>query len=492
MKKRKTILFVHPNGSKKIYQDLSKDFSAIEPPIWALMLAKRARIDGIECDVLDCEALRKTSEQSIEEIKEIAPDICAIVVYGQQPSASTQNMVGAEEISKGLKDTNIQVLFIGAHPSALPERTLKDNPWAYICQGEGPETVRALCYNEALENVPGLWYLDLLDLNVIKRNPTANLIQDLDHDLPGCEWLMTDLTSYRTANWHALTNNGDRGNFASIYTSLGCPFDCKFCMINTPFGGSSFRYWTPEFTVKQLKYLADHDVKNLKIADEMFVLKRDHFLRICNLIIEAGLKFNIWAYARIDTIKEEYLDILKKAGVNWLALGIESASKNIRLEATKGKFEDVKIQDIVSKIHKHDIAICANYIFGLPRETTETMQSTIDLALELNTEYANFYSAMPYPGSHLYSETPEEYRPENNGGWVAYSQHSWECFPLPGYFLSNREILSFRDTAFKTYFSNPKYIEMIKQKYGDKALEGMTNMMKYNLKRKLYGDTNEQ
>ena len=84
-----------------------------------------------------------------------------------------------------------------------------------------------------------------------------------------------------------------------------------------------FRWWSPEFIIKQFDYFANHGVKNIKIADELFVLNPNHFLKICNLIIERGYDFNIWAYSRIDTCKPEYLEILK-AGVNWLGLGIEN------------------------------------------------------------------------------------------------------------------------------------------------------------------------
>ena len=88
------VLFVHPNASGKIYQSLSKDFSAIEPPIWAALLANGVRAKGHNVKILDCEALRLSIEESAEKIAAESPKLVAIAVYGQQPSASTQNMVG--------------------------------------------------------------------------------------------------------------------------------------------------------------------------------------------------------------------------------------------------------------------------------------------------------------------------------------------------------------------------------------------------------------
>ena len=97
------ILFIHPNASGKIYQDLNKDHSAIEPPIWAGMLANRCRYKKHNVQVLDCEVLRLDYKDSVNEIINFNPRIACFVVYGQQPSASSQNMEGAIAVSKILK-----------------------------------------------------------------------------------------------------------------------------------------------------------------------------------------------------------------------------------------------------------------------------------------------------------------------------------------------------------------------------------------------------
>ena len=88
------VLFIHPNASRKIYQGLSKDYSAIEPPIWAALLANYARNKGYSVKILDCEANNLDASASAKKISEYNPRLSVIVVYGQQPSASTQNMEG--------------------------------------------------------------------------------------------------------------------------------------------------------------------------------------------------------------------------------------------------------------------------------------------------------------------------------------------------------------------------------------------------------------
>ncbi|MEZ4752549.1 MAG: hypothetical protein R3B54_18525 [Bdellovibrionota bacterium] len=82
------------------------------------------------------------------------------------------------------------------------------------------------------------------------------------------------------------------------------------------------------------------------------------------------------------------------------------------------------------------------------------MQETLDLAIEANCEFANFYSAMAYPGSKLYSMAVEQgwALPEN---WIGYSQHSYESFPLRTENLTNAEVLKFRDEAFVKVLHQP-------------------------------------
>src|SRR5580692_1821406 len=101
--KQLDVLFVHANASKKIYQDLAKDFSAIEPPIWAGMLASHCRLKGFSVDILDCEALHLDEASSARQITDAKARLVCFVVYGQQPSASSQNMAGAVSLAEAVK-----------------------------------------------------------------------------------------------------------------------------------------------------------------------------------------------------------------------------------------------------------------------------------------------------------------------------------------------------------------------------------------------------
>ena len=105
-----------------------------------------------------------------------------------------------------------------------------------------------------------------------------------------------------------------------------------------------------------------------------------------------------------------------------------------------------------------------NFIFGLPDDDFQTMQESLDMAKELNCEYINFYVTMAYPGSRLYEEALKKgiKLPEN---WLGFSQTNEETLPLPTKYLSGSDVLRFRDKAFREYFTNPRYLKMIEEKF---------------------------
>jgi len=257
------------------------------------------------------------------------------------------------------------------------------------------------------------------------------------------------------------------------------------CCINAPFGKPSYRLWSPESVIREIDLLVErHGVKNIKFVDEMFVLNRNHVLGICDRIIEHKHKLNIWAYARVDTVKDEFLDKLARAGFRWLALGIESGSKHVRDGVEKGRFGSPEILKVVKKIQDAGINVIGNYIFGLPDDTRESMQETLDLALEAKCEFVNLYSTMAYPGSKLYTMAVEK-RWQLPDSWIGYSQHSYETFPLRTDALTNAEVLKFRDDAFHRYFTNDSYLALVRRKFGEDVVGHIRDMTKIRLRRKL-------
>jgi len=110
------------------------------------------------------------------------------------------------------------------------------------------------------------------------------------------------------------------------------------------------RFWSPEWVLNQFRALAEMGVKSIRLSDEMFFLNRKYYVPILEGIIREGFDFNLWAYARVDSVRPDQLELFKAAGVNWLALGIESGNTRVRQEIDKGRFKQVDIRDVVGSI----------------------------------------------------------------------------------------------------------------------------------------------
>jgi anaerobic magnesium-protoporphyrin IX monomethyl ester cyclase len=480
-------LIITPGGREKIYQELSGDYAAIEPPMWARLVAGYLLDQCKHIDILDTEALSISPSLCARKIEALKPKLIIYVSFGHQPSASTQSMLGCRDIANEVRrlKINIPSIIIGGHVSALPEKTLLQEPFDYVCIGEGPITCNQLLdYLEGKKDLVDVEGLAYLQRGKVIRNKPAQLIKDLDSELHGNVWHMLPMENYRSHNWQAFGNLNKRQPYASIYTSLGCPYKCVFCCINAPFDSNKYRCRSPEAVVAEIDLLyTKYGVATFKIVDEMFVLKKSHYIKICELLSEKPYApdLNIWAYARIDTVHAETLELLRKAGIRWLALGIESADEGVRDGAEKS-LSSQGVIEIVEKIKQADINVIGNYIFGLPHDNIETMQATLKLAKDLKCEFANFYSAMAYPGSQLYQlAIKNEWRlPED---WSGYSQHSYDCLPLQTEFLDAAQILAFRDNAFHEYFEDEHYLAFLYEKFGHETKQHIQQMVQTRLKR---------
>ena len=228
-------------------------------------------------------------------------------------------------------------------------------------------------------------------------------------------------------------------------------------------------------------------IRTIRIVDEMFLLNPKYYVPLCEKLAELNKddSLRMWSYSRIDTVKRpEILNLVRKAGIKWLCLGIESGDKKVRLEVSKGKFEDVDVKEVIQKVHDADIDVMANYIFGLPGDDESTIKKTFDLSTELCTAGWNTYAAMALPGSLLYknAKTNNVELPSNYEG---YSFHSYETLPLPTDKLKAHEILKLRDEAFIKYHTNKEFLNLIQRRFGSKSVNNILNMTKIKLKRKI-------
>jgi anaerobic magnesium-protoporphyrin IX monomethyl ester cyclase len=505
------VVFIAPNNANSNYQKLAAEYSAIEPPTWALMLAESCRRQGFKCAIIDTLAERITDEEVVYRISQLKPRIICFVVYGQNVNAGSTSMEGAIRLTNYIKEKSLKPLvgFVGSHVQALPRETLeKETGIDFAFLNEGVTSLHNILRLQGEITVDNLFNVTGLILRssggvVFTGKPELVEEADLERMLPGYAWDLLPydkfpLDLYRSPYWHADYIEEFRSPYASIQTSLGCKFKCSFCMINLinksdenergiASNYNMMRHWPVDLVVGEVKRLIELGVYTIRITDEMFLLNRKYYIPLIDKLIELNIddKLRFWSYSRIDTVPSpEILAKLRKAGFRWLCLGIESGNRSIRLEVAKGKFQQVDVHRVVKQIEDAGINVMANYIFGLPGDTEETVNETFDLSVELNTLGWNTYAAMALPGSALYEEAkasgirvPSEYN--------EFSFHAYETVPLPTKSMAASEVLRLRDEKFTEYFSRTDFLMKIERNFGASARTNIMDMVKVSLRRKI-------
>lgn len=355
-----------------------------------------------------------------------------------------------EEIREKVKNADeIKILATGSHPSAhIQQLQVANRLKDYLGRGE---------------------VLSKLTFNPIEvGNP---------------RWFRLNMQKYRAHNWH--TWGKEDKSYGAVFSSISCPYTCEFCCVKD-FYGSGYKKRHPLSVVTDIKHLHEnYNITNFKMMDEIFAFDNKNVHDICDSLVDSNLgeEINIWAYARIDTVNEKLLKKLRKAGVRWLAYGIETGNKEIRKKISKGKFTNKDVENVVKLTKDCGINVVGNFMFGFEDDTLATMRETLDFAKLLNCEYSNFYCTVAYPGSKLYDKLKSEgvdlpvYGDE-------FAQLSYNFKPLPTKTLTAKQVLEFRDCAFIEYHTSNRYLGMIEEKFGEETVSEIIDMVDTPLLRK--------
>src|SRR6185295_4713365 len=133
------VVLINPGSRARIYQSLGARLTAVENPVWAGLIASFVRQRGYSVEIVDAEADDLSPDQAAARVAELAPRLAAVVVYGHQPSASTQNMTGASAVTTAIRRAapDQQILMVGGHVAALPARTLAEEACDFVARDEG-------------------------------------------------------------------------------------------------------------------------------------------------------------------------------------------------------------------------------------------------------------------------------------------------------------------------------------------------------------------
>jgi radical SAM superfamily enzyme YgiQ (UPF0313 family) len=482
------LLLVFPNNRRNAYGVLADSVAAVTVPLQTALSAAYVRKAGYSVRVLDADAENLSPEETARRIAAAGARL-VLVSTDSLNSGDVTKMGAASELVRELRRTGSgpRIMLEGVVPSAFPEQMLREEGADFVCQGEAfDQVVDLLGVLKAGKPRPDakLSGISWLDGEAAVIGGRRGLIKNPD-TLPFAAWDLLPMERYRAHHWHCFDRLDRRQPYASLYTNLGCPYTCSFCNVNAVAGTANFRARTPENVVEEIDLLVkQYGVRNLRIVDNVFTIRPDLVEKLCDLIIRRDYGLNFWAYCRVETIKNpELLRKMKKAGVHWVAYGIEAADDKVRDAVDKGSSQ-ATIDRAIELTRQAGINIVGNFIFGLPEDSQETMEKTFAMAKTYLFEYANFYAAMAYPGTELHEQARKE-GIELPKTWKGYGQYSEEALPMSTKYLRSAEVLRFRDNAFIEYTSDPAYLALVRRKFGEPAVDFLNALLKIKLPRKL-------
>ncbi|MFC1847963.1 B12-binding domain-containing radical SAM protein [Chloroflexota bacterium] len=366
-------------------------------PMGLLYLAAILEHNDYEVDVLDLLVSRYTKDKIKRKLEQYQPDIVGV-------TSVTMNYPTASDILKYCKSVNpdITTLIGGPHVTFAPSETLNEAPWIdIVVMGEGELTMLDIVSGKKRENIEGIAFRS----DGVHITPQRALIENLD-ELP-----LPARHLFPISRYHVLASH------CSLITGRGCPFNCIFC-VGSKMGGRRARFRNPKLVVDEIEEGLSYGFDEVNFEDDLFTLNHKHLHAICDEIIARGLEFKWSVFARVDTVNPEILQKLKKAGCDWLCYGIESGNQQI-LDLVKKKITLDKIRESVKMAKDAGVNVLASFILGLPGETKETLQQTMDFAQELDTYYG-FHVLAPFPGTEV-RENADEYGIEIlTSDWAKY------------------------------------------------------------------------
>lgn len=375
-------------------------------------------------------------------------------------TAVTPLIVDAWEMAKEAKRLGLITVLGGPHLTLMPEESISEaHPEVdYVIKGEAEESiielVDALEGRSALEAVHGLyWRRD----GEIVINAPAGLIMDLDsipypaHDLYKIQ---------RYTNLQPLTDGLDKNARAyTIMTSRGCPYKCTYC--SKPITGDTWRARSVENVIGEWRWLV-HDLKATEIGmtDDIWNLKLPRAKELCRRLIAEGLNTVPWVTVhgmKVNHTDPELFQLMKQAGCKRVGFGVESGDPLILRNVIKKSQSLEQVRNAFKWAREAGLQTMGFFIFGMPHETAETMEKTIQFALELDPDLANFMLATPYPGTEMY-DVIKKYGNIFANEWEDYAIHSDKArFTMPDY-DPDMVVKKWKEAYRRFYLYRPKRV----------------------------------
>lgn len=415
------------------------------PPLGIMYLAAYAEKNTEhKIEILDSQVEEIDYLGFAKEINKRKPDVVGI-------SAMTFTLIDALKTAEIVKelDKGIKVIFGGPHPNIYPEETINLPGVDFVIRGEGDilftQLINNLDNSKKLKEIKGLVFKE--NGKVINTGP-SELIENLD-ELP---FPARKLTHYK--KYSSLL--AKRSPVTTMFTSRGCPFNCLFC--NRGWLGKFFRARSAKNVVDEMEECVNLGIQEFLIYDDTFTINRQRVVDICDEIMKRKLDVGWDVRARVDTVDEELLRKMRKAGCERIHYGVESGNPEILKVLRKGITLE-QAEKIFKVTKKIGISTLAYFMIGSPRETEETIMESINFAKKLNADFVHFSITTPFPATDLYRMALEE-RILKRDVWRDFARYPRKDFtpPLWEENLSREELINLLARAYKEFYTRPGYI----------------------------------
>ena len=424
------------------------------PPLGLAQLAAFVREQGYRVDLLDAVALDLSVEQVVERVATIEPQA---VGFTALTSSFHRAVSVASHIRKVLP--NILTLVGGPHASAVPQAVMSSNScFDILVVGEGELTLL-----EIMERYRDLGYarskllgehdnLGEVDGIVFRKNGEISqtaprqLITNLDIlPLPARDLLPME-------RYIPLPNQYRRLPVVHMTTTRGCPHDCSFCSASAVFGRRVRRLSVGRVMEEIEDAVRNYSAREISFWDDTMTQNRNWMVTFCDGLQQSGLDLTWTCYARVDTMDPLLLNKMKQAGCFNIFYGFEAGSQTL-LDLVDKK---IRVEDSIRVCRwtrEAGIEVRGSFMLGLPGETPALAQKTINFALELDPDYAQFCLTTPYPGTRLYDQAAEFGRLSTE----LSDYHGWKAVFVPYGYNSPEELLAMERRAMIRFYFRPSY-----------------------------------
>jgi anaerobic magnesium-protoporphyrin IX monomethyl ester cyclase len=350
------------------------------PPLGLAYIAAFLREHGHRVTIIDAEVEQLNNEQIAQRAKNA--DLAAITTTA--PTYSS-----ALALANRIKQSNnpTKVVLGGPQATFLDRDCLERSAADAVVRGEGEHTMLDIADSVESGGTCDFDGATYRDAGTVIRNPDRKLIADLD-DIPVPARDLLPMEKYSPPKT------------TGVISSRGCPFRCIFCASSNLYH-KTFRSRSAYNVFGEVAQLVAKGYENVTMLDDNFILNKERAFEFADLVEEHRLKFDWSCTGRVDSIDEDLLQRLREVGCNGLFFGVESASNNT-LKLIKKGFTTDQVINAFDVLKTYDYPTTASFMIGLPGDDPGKVADTINLAKQINPDFAMFSVTTPYPGTELY------------------------------------------------------------------------------------------